>query len=101
MIQRYQEAGFVDPETALRDIWESLQDRFATPARVASALLEKLQNIPPIKTRSSVSKLEEILDLGKIILSNVCSHSSLRIFNLEEGMKRYWEKLPEIGRAHV
>ena len=79
----------------MRDIWTNLERRFATSERIAEGLFRKINDTAPIKNNSQFHKLEDLLDICKIINSSIPSCPELSVFNLRHGMKSVWEKLPD------
>ena len=83
------------PEITLDTIWETLISRFGTSYRLAEDLLAKVSSFPAIKSTQQLHLLEDLLDLCRIINSNIPNCTELQQMNLSCGMKKTWEKLPD------
>ena len=94
VISRRIAAGSHNPKETLSQVWKDLRKRFGASSSVAESLMSQLNDLPPIKHNNQTQQLEDMLDMCRIILSNMGNCSELNFFNLHRGMKTIWSKLP-------
>lgn len=88
-------AGAGDPHRALENIVQNLKRHFGSDMQVASSLVKKVREFPPIKYMSQGKQVRELLHLCQLIDSykNVCNE--LKMFDLSSGLREIWSKLPD------
>lgn len=88
------DAGAHQPRETLDEAWDMLTRRFGDEIVVSESLKNKLAAFTPIRDSHKINELERILNLCKVIETNMLYCHELSSFNLQEGMKKVWLKLP-------
>ena len=84
-----------DPALALQNIYQELFERFGTGSKVANSLITKLESLPQVRSIYQVEKLEELLEICKIINTNIAIIEEFNQFNNSYGIRKVWDKLPD------
>lgn len=95
IVQTFINGAGCDPDRALAEAQRSLRSKFGSETRIAHSLLAQLDKISPIKDAHQIEKLEELLEIFKLIQINIRSVPDLQTFNLPQGVSLAWSKLPE------
>ena len=98
VVTAYINAGLDDPAGALKEIWDTLKERYGSNDIVASCItrkLDKLKNIGHEDDEGAIEVIEDLHALCLLIrrLSSRCE--SLKHYSSPEGMKLLWRKMPE------
>lgn len=80
---------------ALQKIWTELHERFGSGQRIANGLRTKLDSFPIIQFMHQGEKLQDLLDLCRIVECNMTSCHELQDLNQASGLRPVWTKLPE------
>ena len=92
MIEDAMNIGAANPELTLNNLWRSLYDHFGTGSHIASALINKLDAFPLIKTMHHSDKLGELIHICNLISVNMNVAEELQLFNLFGSKKFIWAK---------
>ena len=95
LIQDHFVAGAAHPDRALDKIWRSLHQRFGSNTKVTSSLLKRVDDFVEIKSANQGKRLQELLHLCELTHSYMDACHELQIFNLSQGLRKLWTKLPE------
>ena len=95
LIQNYLAAGAACPDETLKKIWNALHKQYGSAVKVSQSMQNKLHALHAIRSYNSRSKLQELLDLCRLIEVNIPSNPELQLFNLSSGQKQVWSKLPD------
>lgn len=95
LIRSYMSNVSANPFETLTEIEKDLATKFGSGAKVVSSLLSKLDDLPLIKSVHNSDKLEELLEICKLIKTNMSTFKELEHFNFANGLHKIWLKLPE------
>ena len=84
-----------NPKTGLSITWKTLEQRYGNDIIVAQSLLSKLDNFPKIKNMSQVNDINSFYDLCTILQVNLLYCKELSVLNLNQGMSKVWQKMPD------
>lgn len=95
LIQSYMNNVSANPQETLIVIEQDLTTKFGSGAKIVSSLIDKVESFLPIKSVHNSDKLEELMEICKLIKTNMSNFRELDIFNYANGIHKIWSKLPE------
>ena len=95
IVQSYMVNGSANPTESLRLIQHELATRFGSGSRVANYISSQVEALSPIKSVHQCDKLEELLEICKLIRTNLPFLRELELFNNSSGIYKLWSKLPD------
>lgn len=94
LVKKYSISGGVDPDAALRTIWERMQERFGSSVKIAAKLRQEVESFPIIHGADQGSQLLDLSDLCSQVEAHLRSLPELSDFNHSHGQRAVWLKLP-------
>ena len=95
IVRSYMINGSANPSESLRNIEEELLQRFGCGIRVANTIIQKIESLSPIRNVYNSDKLDQLLEICKLIDTNMSTIPELQQFNNSTGIQRLWSKLPD------
>ena len=97
MVKQYFSAGSNDPATTLKQIWDTLEQRFGSKEQIAQSINSMITSIRPVKSIvNNINKLEDIVDTCRVASYNMVDNPELQFYNLRSGMQIVLNKLPDV-----
>ena len=87
--------GSADSSATLEDILGELKRKFGLGTKVAATIINKIEDLQLVKSIHNTERLEELLEISKLIRTNLSSTEELQKFNGSIGIQKLWSKLPE------
>ena len=91
-------AGVVNPARALEQVWDIFRKRYGSNMLVSKHLKDKILTIQKVEFPLSPQKIhimEDLLSLCRVILANMDRCPDLKYFDLQDGQRDIWSKMPE------
>ena len=91
-------AGVANPARALDQVWDIFKKRYGSNMLVSKHLKDKISTIQKVEFPLSTQKIqimEDLLSLCRVILANMNRCPDLKYFDLQDGQRDIWSKMPE------
>lgn len=95
IVQSHMLNGGDEPATILTDIYDELKQKFGLGTKIATTIVNRINDMQQIRSVYNIEKLEELLETCKLIKSNLNSTEELQQFNNSVGIRMLWSKLPD------
>ena len=96
LVDSLQAASGADPAQAVTRIWDTLEERYGSPARVANALIQQLENLAYIRNGPTCGpSIQRLYDHCRVVLAHLPGNRQLGVLDLADGQRRIWSKWPD------
>ena len=95
VVRSHMTNGSAYSSATLEDILGELKRKFGLGTKVAATIINKIEDLQQVKSIHNTERLEELLEISKLIRTNLSSTEELQQFNGSIGIQKLRSKLPE------